>query len=247
MYNAIVDIGNSKVKIAIFKNEEFILLQQFDEWNDMDYYQTTKGYLIKKIIVSDVRYRGVLPYQSIMNDIPLSVIFDATTPIPMSSVYESPESLGYDRLALCIGARSFYEQGALLVISAGTCITYNFVNEKNEFVGGSISPGIHMRYKALNHFTGKLPLLQATHSDDQFALIGKNTNNAIHSGVLLGAVAEVDGIIDIYKENYNNLTVILSGGDWSFLAHSLKNKIFAHPNLVLFGLNRILNFYVEKK
>jgi type III pantothenate kinase len=245
MYNAIIDIGNTLVKIAVFKGDEFILMQVADEWDEKIFHITTKGYYIKNIIVSDVRYKEDKPYESFLKEKYNCLFTNQDTVLPIKNKYLSKNTLGFDRLAICVGARNYYSTNAILVISIGTCITYNFVNEANEFIGGAISAGIQMRLKSLHDYTGNLPLVKIEKSFDEISLIGNTTENSIISGVLLGAAAEIDGIIDKYLDNYDNLTVVLTGGDWSFLAYSLKNKIFAHPNLVLFGLNTILQQHVK--
>lgn len=245
MYNAVIDIGNSMVKTAIFKGDEFILMQVSENWDEKDFSITTKGYFIKNVIVSDVRYKDVLPYKKYLDEKYFCIYADHQTPVTLVNKYKTKESLGFDRIATCIGARKYYPTGSLLVINIGTCITYNFTNNENEFLGGSISPGIKMRFKSLHDYTGRLPLLNISSSYDDLHLVGTDTESSIISGVLNGSAAEVDGIIDKYLENYDNLTVVLTGGDWSFLAYSLKNKIFAHPNLVLFGLNSILQHHIN--
>lgn len=247
MYSVIIDIGNTLVKMAVFKGEEFILMQVCDEWDEKHFSITTKGYFIKNVIVCDVRYPlENLPYKKFLEEKYFCVFVNSETDLPIVNDYKSKQSLGFDRLAACIGARNYYKENNLLVISIGTCITYNFLNSENHFIGGAISSGIHMRYKSLHDYTSKLPLIEMKDAFDEVLLVGTDTNSSIISGVLNGAAAEVDGIIDRYKENYDNLTVVLTGGDWSFLAYSLKNKIFAHPNLVLFGLNSILQYHVNR-
>ena len=247
MYNVVIDIGNTLVKTAIFKGEEFILMQVSDNWDEKHFAITTKGYYIKNVIVCDVRYSSEnLPYKNFLEEKHFCVFLNSETELPITNLYKSKHSLGFDRLAACIGARNYYKESNLVVISIGTCITYNFLNSNNEFIGGAISAGIQMRFKSLNEFTSKLPLVKMKDSFEEILLIGTDTESAIISGVLNGAAAEIDGMIDRYKDNYDNLTVVLTGGDWSFLAYSLKNKIFAHPNLVLFGLNSILQYHVNR-
>lgn len=245
MYNVVIDIGNTLVKIAVFKGDEFILMQISDDWDEKHFNVTTKGYFVKNVIVSDVRYAENPPYKKYLKENYFCVFADEHTDLPIDNIYKSKSTLGFDRLATCVGARNYYTNTNILTISIGTCITYNFLNDKNEFVGGAISPGIHMRLKALHEYTGRLPLVKIEKSFDELLLIGDDTESSIISGVLTGMSAEVDGFIDKYKENYDKLTVVLTGGDWSFLAYSLKNKIFAHPNLVLFGLNSILQHNVK--
>ena len=132
-----------------------------------------------------------------------------------------------------------YPYNNTLIIDAGTCITYDFVTNKNEYLGGAISPGIRMRYQSLNKLTAKLPLLETELPKD---IIGNSTKNSIHSGVIFGVLKEIEGIIEVYVSKYKDLTVILTGGDANFLSKQLKSSIFANSNFLLEGLNFILQF-----
>ena len=127
----------------------------------------------------------------------------------------------------------------MLIIDAGTCITYDFINTNNEYLGGAISPGIRLRYRTLNNLTANLPLLDTQLPQD---IIGNSTQNSIHSGVVFGVLKEIDGVIDEYVKKYSDLTVILTGGDTKFLSNQLKNSIFANSNFLLEGLNFILEY-----
>ena len=144
-----------------------------------------------------------------------------------------------DRIALASAATHLYPNKNMLVIDAGTCITYDFISSEKEYIGGSISPGISLRYKSLHTFTDKLPLLEANNSK---LLTGNNTATSIHTGVVNGVLYEIDGFIEAYKNNYENLTVILTGGDAHFLRDTIKNDIFANSNFLLEGLNHILEY-----
>ncbi|WHT40233.1 type III pantothenate kinase [Myroides sp. mNGS23_01] len=165
-----------------------------------------------------------------------------TTPLPVANKYQTPHTLGIDRLVVAAGSTLVYPDTARLIIDAGTCITYDIVNAQNEYLGGAISPGLQLRYKALNDYTAKLPYLQ---TEDINYFIGKNTNESIQSGVINGIVAEIDNIIDHYKKDYSDLTIILTGGDTVFLAKRLKNIIFANPNFLSESLNYIYQYIIE--
>jgi type III pantothenate kinase len=167
------------------------------------------------------------------------VKLDSSTKLPFTTPVSKPETIGADRLALAAFATFFYKGQNNLVIALGSCITYNFINKYNSFNGGSISPGMEMRFKALNHYTAKLPLVKV---DWDFPLIGYDTNTNILSGVLLGMAAEIDGIIDAYKEKFGKFNVLLTGGDTANFAQHLKNKIFADPYLILKGLYAISKY-----
>jgi len=165
------------------------------------------------------------------------VYLSQTTEVPFINEYATKNTLGVDRMALASAAVLKYPNKNVLVIDAGSCITYDFISDKRIFKGGSISPGIAMRYRALNQFTDKLPSLNRI---DAFSLTGNSTEEAIHSGVLNGLIIEINGIIEEYKLQFEKLTVVLTGGDTIFLAKRLKNSIFANPNFLLVGLNNIL-------
>ena len=164
---------------------------------------------------------------------------DGHTKIPLQNTYKTPESLGRDRIALAVGANQLFPTNNTLVIDAGTCITYDFIDEKNNYLGGAISPGLQIRLNALHTFTEKLPLVTIKNGSE---LIGKTTEMSILSGVINGATAEVDGIIDRYKEQFGNLKTVLTGGDANYFVKTLKNNIFANSKVLLNGLNTILNY-----
>ena len=167
------------------------------------------------------------------------VKLDSKTDLPFRNEYKTPETLGVDRMALIAAAAMNFPDENSLVIDAGTCITYDFINSKNEYLGGAISPGIRLRYAALNNLTENLPLLE-TRTPRYY--IGASTNSSIHSGVINGVLNEIDGLIDQYRSDWPDLTVILTGGDAKLLSKRLKNSIFANPNFLLEGLNYILEF-----
>lgn len=169
---------------------------------------------------------------------------DHRTEIPIKNLYETPETLGKDRLAAAVGANELFPNQNILIIDAGTAITYDLVSEKNEFIGGNISPGLQMRFKALNQFTGKLPLVN--HSDD-FQHIGRNTTDAIRAGVQNGILYEIAQTIELFNKNYQNLQIVMTGGDSIFFDKKLNYTIFVHFNITLIGLNRILEYNAKNK
>jgi type III pantothenate kinase len=144
-----------------------------------------------------------------------------------------PESIGADRLALAAAAVHFFPGKNNLVVALGSCITYNFINQYHQFIGGSISPGMEMRFKAMQTFTAKLPLVQ---KDWNFPLIGYDTKTNMQSGVIAGITYEIAGFIDSYANKYGNFNVVLTGGDNAYFAGQLKNKIFADPYFLFKGL-----------
>ena len=239
MKRLIIDIGNTLTKTAILNDGEIIFSDRTEKMEtDFPERLFSEHPDIKSSVISAVK-----KYPSEIDDFLMSKTFfvklDHNTKLPFTNKYKTPETLGKDRIALAAGAIKKFPHNNVLVIDAGTTITYDFVNTEKEYLGGGISPGIKMRFKALNNFTGKLPLI----SDENYVdLIGFNTKTSIQSGVLNGVLKETDGIIDEYKKRFSNLKVLISGGDYIFFVKKLKNSIFAAPNLVLEGLNEILIF-----
>ena len=241
--NLTIDIGNNRVKCGIFNKAELLDILIFDELLLPQLKSVSDRFpLISSVIVSSVTDFSVELREYLSTRYKL-IELNEKTPVPVKNLYITPETLGNDRLSAAVGANALYPRQNVLTIDAGTCIKYDFVNERNEYEGGSISPGIAMRFKALNTFTAKLPLLTPT---DEMKLIGKTTTESIWSGVQNGVIAEVDGIIDEYKKSIAQLRVVVTGGDLNFLDKRLKNSIFADPFLVLKGLNIILNYNVNK-
>jgi type III pantothenate kinase len=168
------------------------------------------------------------------------IYFNASTPTPLSNFYQSINSLGSDRLAAACGAYLHFKGTGFLVIDAGTCIKYNYTDKNGNFLGGGIAPGLAMRFKAMHQFTSKLPLIPF---DENYQdLVGNNTQSSIRMGAQLGMLAEVKGIIEQYKQMDHAINIVLTGGDAPFLQKGLKNGIFADPDLILKGLNSILNY-----
>ncbi len=237
--NLIIDIGNTAAKIAVFDNSE--MLEVFTISNQsLDCMKTiTDKYAIDKGIVASV----IDLNESVLADLstlsfPL-LWLDQNTLLPIENLYESPETLGYDRIAAVVGAYEQFPQKDLLVIDAGTCITYEFIDSKGRYYGGNISPGMQMRFKALHQFTGRLPLVERIGRE---LPIGRDTDTAIRAGVLKGMEYEISGYIESMKHKYPELLVFLTGGDDFSFDSSIKSIIFADRFLVLKGLNRILNY-----
>ncbi len=164
------------------------------------------------------------------------------TPLPYINKYSTPNSLGKDRIAIAAAAVLLHPGKDVLIIDAGTCITYDFVNKRNEYIGGSISPGLSMRLKSLNTFTSRLPLLNMPDVGKDIALIGDSTENSMLSGVFHSAFLEVEAVINQYKRLYSSLITVISGGDYKYFEKLVKSNIFATPNVVVLGLKKILDF-----
>jgi len=199
---------------------------------------------LKKVILSSVKPADDELKYFLAENFDQFLELDHQTKLPIENLYETPETLGKDRIAAAVGANELFPDQNLLIIDAGTAITFDLVSEKNQFVGGNISPGLEMRFKALNQFTGKLPLVGY---QDDFEPIGRNTTEAIRAGVQNGIIFEIAQTIDLFNRNYQNLQIIMTGGDSNFFERKLNYSIFVHFNLTLIGLNRILEHNAEKK
>jgi type III pantothenate kinase len=236
--NLVIDIGNTRIKTALFDGSGISELVLFETMSEL-IAETSYINKANKAIIGSV-VDGLESYYSQINELIPTLLFTPNTPIPIQNTYQSAATLGSDRLAAAIASYGLHPNTNVLTIDAGTCIKYNFTNAQNQYLGGAISSGISMRFKALHQFTSKLPLI--TFDEKSVDLIGNNTMQSIQSGVLNGAIAEMDGMIDAYKVNYSQFLVLLTGGNADFFAKRLKNSIFAHQNLVLKGLNDILNY-----
>lgn len=236
-----IDIGNTDLKFALFEtaNKKFF---------GRGLAELKKSIVTNKVssaIISDVTQSSQVMELLKNQNIPVQTLSSAT-PLPIKNAYQSPETLGTDRIAVAVAAAQHFPHQDVLIICAGSCITYNFVSKESEYLGGGISPGISMRFKALKAFTAKLPLIE--HEEElskskACELIGNNTASSILSGVLNGVLHEVQGTIEQYNSRYGNLPVLITGGNADFFVSKLKNEIFAHPDLVLEGLNSILLYH----
>ena len=238
--NLIIDVGNTKVKLAIFDNQKCVKKTSSTHKNILNKIEKLlKGYSeIKKAIISSVGSVSDDDLKQLENRFKL-LILNRSTKIPFKNCYETPTTLGVDRIALVSASVNKYPDNNVLIIDAGTCVTYDFIDSQNNYFGGAISPGIRLRYKSLHNLTANLPLLD---TKPPKALIGNSTAESIHSGIINGILKELDGIVAEYEKKYQDLTVILTGGDAKFLSKQLKSSIFANSNFLLEGLNFILEF-----
>ena len=229
------DFGNTRLKYGLFINGQLSEIVSLADDSNETIEQLLKKYKPEKIILSSVINHNT-GIENIMADASSFHKLSSQTILPFTTPVGKPETIGTDRLALAAAAVHFYKGKNNLVIGLGSCVTYNFINKYNSFIGGSISPGMEMRFNSLNKYTAKLPLIKA---DWNFPLIGYDTRTNILSGVLMGLATEIDGIIDDYEEKFSNFNVLLTGGDALYFAHHLKNKIFVDPDLIFKGLYAI--------
>ncbi len=233
----VIDLGNTTQKLAVFSDDEIVFIKTAENIS-ASVENIFSEYPISSAIIASVIDNPVEIISIVKSRCPMFIL-EQDTPVPVTNNYLTPETLGSDRLAAAVMGHYLYPRKNVLVIDAGTCIKYDFVDSQGVYHGGAISPGQNMRLKALHTFTGKLPLIELS---EQYRLTGKNTEQSILSGVVYGAVAEIDGIINQYKERYPDLKVLLSGGDSEYLVSKLKSKIFAVSNIVLSGLKIILDY-----
>lgn len=240
--NLVVDVGNTMIKAAVFQQHELELTIVFKEVIfQQEFEKIFKRFPdIKQSLIISVK-GNVEAYQVFLKKKSKVRLLDLQTKLPFNNNYHSPETLGVDRIALAAAAVEQFPRKNVLIIDAGTCITYDFVDVNGIYHGGAISPGLQMRLDALHNFTAKLPLLQLdkAHKVD---VVGRNTEESMQLGAIGGAAYEIDGFATVYKENHEDLTIILTGGDREILSKSVKNSIFVDSNFLLKGLNSILEF-----
>ncbi|WP_281643653.1 type III pantothenate kinase [Bacteroides zoogleoformans] len=237
--NLIIDIGNTVAKMAAFDGRALVEVL-YDSNRTLEHLPGfCEKYPFEKAIVATV-IDVDRQVRNRLDELPCPVLWlDEKTLLPVENLYDTPHTLGYDRIASVAGANEQYPGRDILVVDAGTCITYEFIDAAAHYHGGNISPGMQMRFKALHRFTARLPLVSA---EGPLPSMGKDTDTAIRAGVLKGIEYEIVGYIRAMKHKYPELLVFLTGGDDFSFDTNLKNIIFADRFLVLKGLNRILNY-----
>lgn len=238
--NLVVDYGNSAAKVGIFDHQNLMEKHSFTTNEELQKFlgSVSAEHVIVSSVTTDAQ--EVLKW---INNSGRKFILHHTLPLPINNLYLTPATLGVDRLAGVCGARQLFPFQNCLVIDSGTCIKYDFVNKDGDYLGGSISPGMKMRFQAVHTFTARLPLITPA---EKAKLVGDSTETCIQSGVINGMIAEIDGIIQQYQLKFGDLRVILCGGDAMFFENKLKASIFASPELVLIGLNSILIYNVTR-
>ncbi|MCE7066707.1 type III pantothenate kinase [Dyadobacter sp. CY326] len=237
--NVVIDSGNTYSKIGWFEGAQLIRYTTRLTFDEL--LQAVRADLPENIFFSSVSY-SVAAFEEALGVQCKIFNLSPETPLPIKKDYETPQTLGADRVAASVGANFLYPNEDLVVIDMGTCITYDLVDKDATFQGGLISPGVKMRFNAMHSFTKRLPLVEP---ESDPPLIGKSTRAAMQSGVMNGVLAEMQGIIEMYRHKSPDLRVLLCGGDAAFFESSLKPPIFAVPELVLIGLNRILTYNVS--
>jgi len=241
--NLIIDIGNTKIKTAVFKGNNLLEKNSFSKTDFFSILENiSKKYNIEHSILSSVGKLNEKELDLLQNLFD-PIVLDHSTKLPFINNYATPKTLGVDRIALVAAAVNIFPNENVMIIDAGSCVTFDFVNKNKEYFGGAISPGIEMRYKAIYTFTANLPKLTIS---EKIPKVGNTTKNAIQLGVENGIIQEIEGVISQYKAKYSKLTIVLTGGDTIFLAKNIKSTIFANPNFLLEGLNSILIHNIDE-
>ncbi|PCH96105.1 MAG: pantothenate kinase [Bacteroidetes bacterium] len=251
--NLVADIGNTRSKLGVFVDDKLIANITIEKGSDSNILEDFLNPLkeVRNILTSSVGNEQL----NISSFYPNALVMelDSSTPLPITLAYSTPDTLGADRIAISVGANNQFRNENVLVIDLGTCITFDFINSKNEYQGGSISPSTSLRYKALNNYTENLPLVVADIPLEQIMLQGKSTKESIMTGVTRGVFYEITGLINRYFEEFPELKVMFTGGSFPYFENELrrtfqskKNLIFADSYLALTGLNVIVNFNVNR-
>lgn len=244
--NLVLDLGNSYGKIAVCEGSNVIEAAVYDRISSREISYFHSRYAgIRGVIVSSVvnDSREMIDYLGNLFD--TCIELNHNTPIPILNRYRTPETLGYDRIAAAVGAYTIYPGKTVLVIDAGTAITYDVVTSEGEYLGGNISPGLEIRFKSLNKYTNRLPQLERPVENPP--LVGGSTKEAIQAGIVNGILFEMDGFIGAISQDHPKLQIVLTGGDAKYFEGKLKSSIFVHLNLNLIGLNRILEHNVPEE
>ena len=236
--NLIVDIGNTSTKLAVYEGREKISVSRINELSCEDLEKELSGFKIKKTIISSVKKLHPLITELFFTNIPFVHVLSHKSKLPFKIEYETPETLGTDRIAAAAGAFNLFPGAEILVIDAGTAITFDFLSV-DIYKGGNISPGLTMRFKALNKFTGKLPLVSPT---DNYIFPGRNTIDAITAGVITGVTYEINEYIRTFEKKHTDFKIILTGGDSGYLKDKINYQLTYIPDIVIDGLNNILEY-----
>ena len=233
-----LDFGNTRQKLALFEGNELkevIVLRDDSLQHLTAILDETKP---QRSILSSVIHHAA-GVEELLQERTAFHKLTHVSKLPFTIAVGKPETMGADRVAIAAAAVSLFPAQHNLAIGLGTCITFNFISQEARFMGGSISPGMEMRFQAMHQFTAKLPLVKAHWN---VPLIGYDTATNLQSGVVLGMAKEMDGIIDAYKEKFGNFNALLTGGDTHLFEPHLKNKIFADPHLIFKGLYAISQY-----
>lgn len=238
--NLCIDIGNTRVKIAVFNTAGVCQLQQTLDAFSMGYLaELIDTYSVQKSMLASSGNMEAGWLDFLQQHIAQVFVLSCDLPLPIVNHYASPATLGNDRLSVAVAGHHLFPEDNVLVVDAGTCITYDFVQAGGFYKGGAILPGIQMRLRSMAEFTAKLPLVSAQLPE---SFVGNTTQASMQSGVMYGVLHELKGFVSQYQQQFGQLKLIITGGDAAYFESQLKNEIFAEPKLVLIGLNKILEY-----
>ena len=228
-----IDIGNTRIKAAVFEQNELLARESFAADDAPEFFSR----LVDRFTLNEAVTASSGHEIDVLKSLGITLkTVGRDWRFPFVNDYRTPETLGIDRMVLAAGAVLAFPDTARLVVDAGTCVTYDFIDGRDHYLGGGISPGLALRYRAMHQFTARLPQLDPEWPPH---FIGTTTAESMHSGAAVGLALEIDGFIDQYREAHPNFIIILTGGDSEFLAGRLKNRIFASPNFLLESLNKL--------
>jgi type III pantothenate kinase len=237
--NLVFDIGNTHTKTGLFDRGKLLESQRLETISRDSLKLILEKHSPEAVLVSSVGKAERSLFDAIGNNLKQLIFLDHTLPMPLKISYATPETLGHDRIAAAAGARRLLPDAPLLIMDLGTAITIDYISANGEFRGGNISPGLFTRFKSLHDYTARLPLVRKSTSFPDF---GTDTQSAIAAGVQQGIILELNGYIQWFESRYPGCKFVITGGDADFFVHKLKKPIFAFPDLVLTGLNYILEF-----
>ncbi len=235
MPNVAVDIGNTRIKAALFEGEQLIATSIHSSLEDLliSYASGTYHWIFSSVRADAAELHQLFAAEKY-------VVLTDKMRLPIEVNYDTPDTLGMDRLAAAVGAAVSCPNHHVLVIDAGTCMTYDLVDKEGTFQGGIIAPGLKMRMQAMSHFTEALPDIHQDFSQIMLKNLGKSTRECLLAGSLSASIHEMNGFVDSFLKEYDELVVMMTGGDAIYFESKLKAPIFANFDLVLIGLNRIL-------
>jgi type III pantothenate kinase len=242
-YFLVIDQGNTRLKAGLFRDRRLVRKVVLDKPMTAPLRSLCGKHAISAILLSSVSTTSGTFLKDLRKIAPVTLL-TSDTELPISNRYKSPKSLGSDRVAAAAGAAALFPKQNVLIIDAGTCIKYDFLHRSTGYLGGSIAPGISLRLKVLHEATARLPLLKA---DVAAVLTGRDTRSSMLSGCVLAAALEAEGFIQAYRKRYKDVHVVVTGGDARYLSKHLNFSIFAAPDLVLFGLNSILQHDLSQR